>query len=58
MLRNPRKILERRQFWLLENYDLVSAKTSWLPSKKESNTWGAIFPNPYSHEYKMTGNKR
>ena len=31
-------------------------ETSWLPSKKESNTWGAIFPNPYSYEYKMTGN--
>ena len=40
--------------------DLLSKlfRTSWLPSKKESNTWGAIFPNPYRYEYKMTGNKR
>ena len=35
---------------------LMIEKTSWLPSKKESNTWDAIFPNPYSYEYKMTGN--
>ena len=36
--------------------EVVDKETSWLPSKKESNTWGAIFPNPYSYEYKMTGN--
>ena len=45
------------------NYELLfillyvsMEKTSWLPSKKESNTWGAIFANPYNYEYKMSGN--
>ena len=27
------------------NLHLLGEATSWLPSKKESNTWGAIFPS-------------
>ena len=59
LISDQNKVVENlNSFYINIAQNIGINATSWLPSKRESNTWGAIFPNPYSYEYKMTGKKR